>query len=134
MAGMSDYLEDAVLTHIFRNTNYTRPANIYVALFTAAPSDSGGGTEVSGGSYARQAVATGASSGWSAPSGGAVSNSSDINFPQATASWGMVTAVGLFDASSSGNLLFLGNLAASKAVDIDDVFRFLAGDLSVALD
>lgn len=132
MSALSDYLENALINHIFRNTDFTRPANIYVALFTAAPSDSGGGTEVSGGSYARQAIATGGSSGWDAASGGATANTSTLTFPTATASWGVVTHVGLFDASSGGNLLFHGALTASKTVGSGDIFRFNAGDLDVS--
>jgi hypothetical protein len=133
MAALSDYLENALINHLFRNTDYARPANIYVALYTAAPSDSGGGTEVSGGSYARQAIATGASSGWTAASGGATENSATLTFPTATASWGTITHIGLFDASSGGNLLFHGALTASKTIGSGDIFRFNAGDLDVSL-
>lgn len=133
MAAMSDYLEDALIDHIFGNSNFTRPANIYVALFTAAPSDAGGGTEVSGDGYARQAVATGASSEWTAASGGETENDGEIAFPEAESNWGEVTHVGLFDASTSGNLLFHGALAANKTINSGDIFRFNAGDLSVAL-
>jgi hypothetical protein len=133
MSALSDYLENALINHIFRNTDFTRPANIYVALFTAAPSDSGGGTEVSGGSYARQAVVTGASSGWAAAAGGATENSATITFPTATASWGTITHVALFDASSGGNMLFHGALAVSKAIGSGDIFRINAGDLDLSL-
>lgn len=134
MAAFSDYLEDALVNHIFRNSTFTRPANIYVALFTAAPSDAGGGTEVSGGSYARVAVATGASSGWDASSAGATANTAAVTFPTATADWGTVTHVGLFDASTTGNLLFWGALTASKTVSNGDIFKFNAGDLDISLD
>lgn len=133
MAALSDYLENALIEHLFRNTNYTRPANIYVALYTAAPNDAGGGTEVSGGSYARQAIATGASSGWDAASGGATANTATVTFPTATASWGTVTHVGLFDAVTGGNLLMHGALSASQAVNNGNIFRFNAGDLDVSL-
>lgn len=133
MSAMSDYLENALIAHIFRNTNYTRPANIYVALFTAAPNDAGGGTEVSGGSYARQAIVTGASSGWDAESGGATANTATLTFPTATANWGTITHVGLFDASTAGNLLFHGALAASQTINSGNVFRFNAGDIDVSL-
>jgi hypothetical protein len=133
MAAISDYLENALVNHIFRNTDFTRPANIYAALFTAAPNDAGGGTEVSGGSYARVAIATGASSAWDAASGGATANTSAVTFPTATADWGTVTHVGLFDASTSGNLLFHGALTASKVVGNGDIFRFNAGDLDISL-
>lgn len=134
MAALSDYLENALVNHIFRNTDFTRPANIYVALFTAAPSDAGGGTEVSGGSYARQAVPTGASSEWNAASGGVTANTNTITFPTATANWGTVVAVGLFDAVTAGNLLFHASLAANKTVNSGDVIRFNAGDLDITFD
>lgn len=133
MAALSDYLENALIEHLFRNTNYTRPANIYVALYTAAPNDAGGGTEVSGGSYARQAIATGASSGWDAASGGATANTATVTFPTATANWGTVTHVGLFDAVTGGNLLMHGALSASQAVNNGNIFRFNAGDLDISL-
>ena len=132
MAAMSDDLENKLINHIFRNTDYTRPANIYLALFTAAPSDSGGGTEVSGGSYARQAVATGASSGWDAASGGATANTGVVTFPTATADWGTITHVGVFDASTSGNLMFHGALSSSKTVSNGDIFRFNSGEFDIA--
>ena len=56
MAGLTNYLEDKIWNHVFGSTSYTKPTNWYVGLLTAAPSDSAGGTEVSGGSYARQVI------------------------------------------------------------------------------
>lgn len=134
MAAISDYLENALINHIFRNSNFSRPATIYVALFTAAPNDAGGGTEVSGGSYARQGVDTGASSEWDAASSGATANTGELAFPEATANWGEVTHVGLFDAETDGNLLFHGALDDPKTVNSGDIFRFNAGDIDVAFD
>lgn len=133
MSALSDYLEDALINHIFRNSDFTRPADIYIALFTAAPSDAGGGTEVSGGSYARQGVPTGVASEWDAASGGATANTNTVTFPTATAAWGTITHVGLFDAVTAGNLLFHGALTASKTVGDGDIFRFNAGDLDASL-
>lgn len=133
MAALSDYFEEALLNHIFRNSTFTRPANIYVGLFTVAPTDAGGGTEVSGGSYARQALATGASSDWDAPSGGLTANTDQITFPAATADWGTIVAVGLFDALSGGNLLFHGALSPARTVDDTDIFYFSPGNLQISL-
>jgi hypothetical protein len=127
---MSDYLENKLVDHIFRAQSFTAPTNLYVALLTAAPSDSGGGTEVSGGSYARAAVtcslanwagtqsagSTTASSG----TGGATSNNGAITFPTPTAGWGTITHFGIYDASSGGNLLFHGALTTSKTVNSGD--------------
>ena len=132
MAALSDYLEDALINWLRGTTFPAAPANVHIALFTAAPSDAGGGTEVSGGSYARVAV-SGAAGSWDAPSGGtgATENTAAITFPAATASWGTVTHVGIFDASTGGNLLFHGALTESKAVGDGDTFEFAIGALDL---
>ena len=129
MAGFSDYLEDKVLEHVFGGNAYTAPGTLYVALFTVAPTDTGGGTEVSGGGYVRKSGAFTVSG--TNPT--TASNSSAIEYPTATADYGTVVAVGIFDASSSGNLLAYANLTASKVVSSGDVFRFNAGDLDITL-
>ena len=130
MAGFSDYLEDKVLNHVFGGTAYTAPGTLYVGLYTAAPSDSGGGTEVSGGSYARKSMPAMTVSGTSPTE---ATNGAAVEFVTATGSWGTVTHVGVFDASSSGNLLAWAALTASKTVSSGDVFRFDAGDLDITL-
>jgi hypothetical protein len=127
MAEFTDYMENKIIDHILRNQSFTPPATVYVALFTTATSDAGGGTEVSGGSYARQAA------GLSAASAGASSNAADITFPQATADWGTVTHCALFDAVSGGNMLMHTPLDASKTVNNGDTFRMNAGDLDVTV-
>jgi hypothetical protein len=130
MAGsMTNYLELEVLDHVFGKGAYTAPTP-YLALFTVAPSDAGGGTEVSGGSYARQAIA----SNMAVASSGAITNSGAISFPTATASWGTVVAFGVMDASTAGNMLWWGDLTASKAVGSGDTLSFAAGDLDFTLD
>lgn len=128
MAGFSDYLELEVLDHVFGGASYTAPATIYVALYTVAPDDTGGGTEVSGGSYARQSMAFGTAAS------GSISNSGSVEFPTATADYGTVVAMGLFDASSAGNLLAYGDLTTSKTVSNGDVFRFNASSVTISLD
>lgn len=134
MAGSkSDFLENKVLDHLLGATTYTPPATLYMGLFTANPSDSGGGTEVTGGSYARVSV-TNNTTNWPAASGGSKSNGTAITFPTATANWGTVTAFGIFDASTAGNLLFWGTLTTSKAVDNGDTASFASGALTVTED
>tara|TARA_R100000773_G_C4212002_1_gene111355 strand:+ start:1190 stop:1579 length:390 start_codon:yes stop_codon:yes gene_type:complete len=128
MSGFTDYLEDALLKHVFTNTAYTSPSTVYAALFTVAPSDTGGGTEVSGGAYARQSMAFSVSG-----TGTLATNSAAVEYPTATADYGTVVAVGIFDASTSGNLLAYANLTASKTVSSGDVFRFNAGDVDITL-
>ncbi len=128
MAGKSDYLENKILDHVLRNTSYTPAATIYVGLYTAAPTDAGGGTECTGNAYARTSVT------FSAASGGATTNSADVVFPTAMGSWGgNVVAVGLFDASSAGNMLYW-NTISSTAVANGDTVKFVAGDLDVTDD
>jgi hypothetical protein len=102
---------------------------LYVALYTVAPDDTGGGTEVTGGSYVRQ---TGAFT-VSGTSPTTASNSAAIEYPTATADYGTVVAVGILDASSGGNLLAYADLTTSKTVSTGDVFRFDAGDLDITL-
>lgn len=131
MAGKSDYLESAILNHVLRNTAYTSPTTVYVGLYTVAPSDTGGGTEVSGNGYARVAVT------FSAPSGTSPTtcNNQDVLFAANTGSdWGTVVAFGIFDASSAGNLLYWNTLTASKAIAVGDQAHFAASSLTISED
>ena len=124
---MSNYLENALINATLRATTYTAPATIYVALYTSDPTDADVGTEVTGGSYARTAATFGA------PSNGVSLSSADVTFPTCTATWGVVTYVGLRDASTAGNLLYHSPLDESKTVGIGDVFKITTGNLSVTL-
>lgn len=143
MSAFSDYLENKLVDHILRNTAYTVPTGVYVALYTATPSDAGGGTEVTGGSYARVQVGPstsawnatqGGTAGASSGTGGQTANAADVVFPAPTANWGSVTHFGLFDALTSGNLLFWGALTAAKTINNGDAApKFLAGALTVTL-
>ncbi|MAL67567.1 MAG: hypothetical protein CMK27_00605 [Porticoccaceae bacterium] len=126
MAGFSNYLETKVLEHVFGGSAYTAPTTLYVALFTAAPSDTGGGTEVSGGAYARQTAAF-------TVSGDTASNTAAIEYATATADYGTVVAMGVYDALTSGNLLAYGTLTTSKTVSNGDVFRFNASAIDITL-
>ena len=130
---LSNFLELEILDHVFGAAAYTAPATLYFALFTAAPTDTGGGTEVSGGSYARVGVTNNATN-FPAASGGAKSNGAAITFPTATAAWGTVVAMGVFDAASSGNLLAWATLATSKTIANGDAPNFPVGDFDVTLD
>lgn len=130
MAGLSNYAEDLVLDWLFTANAATRPTSWYVGLFTVAPGEGGGGTEVSGGSYARTA-ATFAVSG-TAPT--TASNDAAVEFPTATGSWGTIVAAGIFDASTSGNLIAFADLASSKTISSGDVLRFNTGTLTITLD
>lgn len=127
MAGnLSNYLENKVLDHILGTTAYTMPATVYVALYTVSPNDAGGGTEVTGGSYARQTAS------FSSASSGATSNTSNIDFNNMPAC--TVVAIGIHDALTSGNLLVWGTLTANKALDSGDILRIASGDLDITID
>ena len=128
MAEFSNYLENKVLDHVLRNVSYSSPTTVYVGLYTSDPTDAGSGTEVSGGSYARQALSV------TTASAGIVTSSADINFPQATASWGSVGYIGILDALSSGNLLMHTVLTTAKTIDTGDILKISSGNLMVTLD
>lgn len=134
MAGnISNYAENKILEHVTGVTTFTKPTNTYAALFTVAPTDSTAGTEVvAGNGYARQQIT------WGTASNGSISNSAEIRFPtspsNATAAWGTIVAVGIFDTSSAGNLLWYGNLSASVTVGNGDAFKIAAGGLTLSLD
>jgi hypothetical protein len=127
----SDYLENDLIKHVFRTGNMTAITEVNVALFTAAPSDSGGGTEVTGGNYAR--VLHGPSDAtWDATSGidGLTANTSVITFPVPSANWGTITHFALFDDTT--NMLYWGALTTDKTVnDGDPAPTFPAGALTV---
>ncbi len=145
MAGKSDYLENKFLDYLLRAQAFSAPATTYVALFTATPSDSGGGTEVTGGSYARVAV-TSALANWagtqsagstsaSSGTGGQTSNNGTVTFPAPTADWGRATHFGIFDASTSGNLLYWAALTTAKNINNGDTApSFAAGTLTITED
>lgn len=119
--GKSAYLEGQYLTHECRTGSFSKPAGIYVALLTAAPTDAGGGTEVTGGGYAR--VQNGPSdAAWSAPSGSPrqISNAVAVTFPVPSASWGQATHFATYDAATGGNLLRWDALASPKNINNGD--------------
>lgn len=135
MANASDYLEVELRKHIFRTGSFTKPTVLGVALFTVTPSDSGGGTEVTGGSYARvdlpplDANWTGASA-----TNGLTDNAVAITFPAPTANWGVVVAFGIFDATTAGNLLVWGPITPNKTVNNGDPApSFAIGALDVTI-
>lgn len=131
MAAASDYVEDKTLDFWLKANSAatSAPSTVYVALFTSDPADDASGTEVStsGTAYVRKAVTFGTISG------GSVSNSANVTFDAATASFGTVSHIGIFDAESSGNLLFHGALDASKSIDTGDTFQITTGNLTVTM-
>jgi len=129
MAALSDYAEKLLLDWMMTTGSATRPTAWYVGLFTAAPSDSGGGTEVSGSGYAREAATFAAAS----TPGGTTSNTGDISFTASGGNWGTITHIGIFDASSAGNLLWHGAMTASKVVNDGDTLQFSTGNIDLTI-
>ena len=126
MGSKTNAHEDVVL-NIIRNTAASA-VTPFVGLFTAAPGETGGGTEVTGGSYARQSIT------FAAPSGGSVTQSGAVTFPQATANWGTVVSWGIFTASTAGTLLYWGDVTPNKAVNNGDTASFASGQIVVSED
>ena len=122
----SNYLSNEILDHVFSGNAFTAPSNYYVALYTVAPTASGGGTEVTGGGYVRRAATFTTSATQS-------TNQSAVEFPTATAAYGNVVAASVMDATSGGNLLAFANLTAAKNIAIGDVLRIPANDLDINL-
>ena len=127
MSTFSDYLENELLDHVFNNSAYTSPTTVYLALYTAAPTDAGGGTEVSGNGYSRQAVTFGTSAS------GAIANTAAVSFTASGGNWGDILAVGYFDASSAGNFLAWDGTATATVND-GGTLTFPIGDLDITLD
>ncbi len=123
----TNFLETEILDHVFAGSAYTAPTTLYLALYTAAPGETGGGTELSGSAYARQSVAF-------TTTGNTTSNSAAVEFPTASGAWGTVTHIGVFDALTGGNLMAYATLTVSKTIDSGDVFRVPTGDLDITLD
>lgn len=122
----SNYLANEILDDVFSGNAYSPPGTFYLALYTSAPSAAGGGTEISGNGYTRKTVAFTTTAQQS-------TNSGAVEFPTATGSWGTIVSVGVFDASTSGNLLCYASLSSSKTITTGDVLRVPAGDLDINL-
>lgn len=127
MADFSNYLENELLDHVFAGASYSAPSDVFLALYTSAPTDAGGGTEVTGSGYARQDITFGTASS------GTISNTVAVSFTASGGNFGTITAVGIFDASSSGNLLAWKTIT-SVVINNGDTLNFPIGDIDVSLD
>lgn len=124
---LTNEFETRTLQWLFTTDSPTRPTAWYIGLFTAAPGETGGGTEISGNAYARESVTF-------TVSGNEATNNAAIEWATATGSWGTITHIAVFDASTSGNMIAYASLTASKTIETGDVFRIPAGDLDITLD
>jgi hypothetical protein len=134
MAGLLKSVQQSMLDHFLTDPAYTPPATMYIGLFTTTPTadDGTGGTEVSGGSYARLSTAA---ADWSAATAGSAgvasqkTNTAVKTFATATANWGNVKSFGLWDASTAGNLLAFGTLTTAQDVNNGNTASFAASSL-----
>lgn len=129
MSALSNYAEKLLLDWMMTAGSATRPTAWYVALYTAAPSDSGGGTEVTGSGYSRQSITFDAA----ATPGGTTSNNNLVSFTASGGDFGTVSHIGIFDASTSGNLLWHGAMTASKSVSDGETLEFSVGNIDLVL-
>jgi len=130
MSSFTDYTENLVLNWLLTTNSATRPTAWYVGLFTAAPSDTGGGTEVSGNGYARKATGTMTITGTATTA----TNAAAIEFAAASGgNWGTLTHAAIFDALTTGNMLAWAPLTTSRTINDGDVFRVPASSLTVTL-
>ena len=124
----SNYLENKILDHVLGSSALAQPSALYVALSTGSFNDDNSGTELSGSGYSRKLVTFGTASS------GSISNNSAVEFDTATGDQGTISHFGIFDASSSGNLLYHGAFSASKVISTGDVLKISSGSLTVSLD
>jgi hypothetical protein len=126
MAAASNFTENLALKFLLTNTTATRPTAWYVALFTTDPTDAGSGTEVSGTNYARTAVSFSVAND-------TATNSAPVTFTAAGSNWGSVSHIGVYDAITTGNLLFHGQVQTAKQIDSGDTFTISTSNLSIVL-
>jgi hypothetical protein len=129
MSALSDFSEKLLLDWLMTAGTATRPTNRYLAIFTAAPSDAGGGTEVTGNGYARQAITFNAA----VSPGGTTNNSNAPAFTAAGGNFGTVTHIGIFDATTTGNLLWHGAMQSPRTVNDGDTLSFAVGAINLTL-
>lgn len=128
-SNITDYLANKLLDHFMGEADYTAPADVWLALFTTATNNSGGGTEVTGGSYARVQITAAM---LAAAASRAITNTSAITFPQATAAWGDITHLAIMDAATSGNMLAQGSATTTQTISTNNIYTVPVGDLDVS--
>jgi hypothetical protein len=128
MSAMSDYLELKFLEHFTGTSSTSSPSAVYLGLSTGSFADGNSGTELSGSNYTRKAIT------FASASSGSIASNANVEFNPATGSWGTVSHWAIFDASSSGNLLFHGAFTASKAIASGDILKVASGSLTISAD
>jgi len=135
MAAFSDYFESLILNHWLRNTAFTSPTSTWLALFTAtdgletnAPT-----AEVTGGAYARLEIGGATGRSYTAPVNGLTTNGQAWEFPQASASWGIISHVAAMSALTGGNVFAHTALTTPTSIGAGDIARFNSGIITITL-
>ena len=141
---LTDFAENRVVDSVIRGQALAAPTTWHVALYTTCPTDAGGGIEVTGGAYARVAVAASlvAWAGTQGPgttvastgTGGLTSNNVAIAFPTPSAGWGTVVCWALVDAATAGNIWIYAALTVSRTILTGDGVSFAPGSATVQFD
>ena len=128
MTALTDVAETRVLQHLVNELAWTAPTTLYLALYTADPGEGGAGTEVSGGSYARQPIT------FNTVAGSTVTNNGDITFPTATADWGIITHGAIIDAATAGFVYLHSAFSPNQTINNGGQFKVLDATLTISLD
>ena len=136
MGSKGDYLEDNLLNHALGGPDLTRPAFLWMALYTVIATDTGGGTEAAGAAYERVKFSN-STNFWTFASvvGGSKTNKLAITFPSAgSGGWGTVVGWALWTVSDTGNLFYWGSMTTNKAVGSGDIAKFNTGSIVITED
>jgi len=131
MTHIANWLEDNWINYALRNDpdTWVPPATTYLALYTVTPDDTGGGTEVSTGGYARLAIT------WADPAGGgATNNTNEMTFTASGASWGTIVAISVMSAVTLGSFMLWGPLTTSRTINDGESLVVAAAALTFTLD
>lgn len=145
MSAASNYLENKILDHVLKNTSFSQPSGLYLALFTNTSGNAAANLEAgtltdevttSSSAYSRKNINVNGSSGaFNAASSGSTANTQTVTFDTATANWGTITHVAIMDGGTAGagNVLFYGAVTTSKVIETGDTFQVSSGNLTVSL-
>ena len=128
MSAMSDYLELKFLDHFTGTASTSAPSAVYLGLATGSIGDDASGSELTGNNYSRKAIT------FASASSGSIASNANVEFDPATGNWGSVSHWGIFDASSSGNLLFHGSFTSAKTIASGDILKVASGSLTISAD
>ena len=134
MSQATDHMESLVLTGLLNGTSITLSnAKPYIGLLTSAPTDSGGGTELSGGAYSRVQVGSAGQGDFNVVDGSAT-NDAEFKWEDATSDWGNVTHIAVYDSSTAGNMLIYGTLNSPVNVTNGDIFKIPSAGFTINMD